>query len=163
MKNLYVFNPDSSSFVPAEWWLNQKDPFRAELVGIKTERGMLVLEKRDLGDYDFKKAQEVAKAFKVDGFDHEFRCPTRREVLDIQDAIEDELHELFRAIGGDTLIGYWCWTCERFSEMGWFARWLSRRNGVGSGWDFYGSYGALSNNNVSYANRVQAVTLLRLD
>ena len=159
MKNLYVFNPDSLSFVPAEWWLNQKDPFRAELVGIKTERGMLVLEKRDLGDYDFEKAQEVAKAFKVDGFDHEFRCPTRREVLDIQDAIDDELHELFRAIGGDTLIGDWCWTCERFSEIGW----LSRRYYVNSGWYFSGGSGTLGTNPVNYACRCQAVTLLRLD
>lgn len=159
MKNLYVFNPDSSSFVPAEWWLNQKDPFRAELVGIKTERGMLVLEKRDLGDYDFEKAQEVAEAFKVDGFDHEFRCPTRREVLDIQDAIDDELHELFLAIGGDPLIGDWCWTCERFSEMGWFAR----RCYAGGAYYFGGTGGTLSSSGVGGAFRCQAVTLLRLD
>ena len=159
MKNLYVFNPDSSSFVPAEWWLNQKDPFRAELVGIKTERGMLVLEKRNLGDYDFEKAQEVAEAFKVDGFDHEFRCPTRREVLDIQDAIDDELHELFLAIGGDSLIGDWCWTCERFSEMGWFAR----RYNANNAYLFNGTSGSLGNTTVSNATRCQAVTLLRLD
>ena len=99
MKNLYVFNPDSLTFVPAEWWLEQDDPTRAQLVGIKTQRGMLVLEKKNLGDHSFAKAQEVARNHKVKNFDHEFRCPTRRDVLDIQDAIDDGLHDLFSAIG----------------------------------------------------------------
>lgn len=156
MKNLYVFNPDSLTFVPAEWWLEQDDPTRAQLVGIKTQRGMLVLEKKSLGDHSFAKAQEVARNHKVKNFDHEFRCPTRRDVLDIQDAIDDGLHDLFSAIGGDSLIGDWCWTCEKPSEDGWFAR----RYGVGAAWIFNGTNGYIGNGVVSGADRCQAVLLL---
>ena len=156
MKNLYVFNPDSLTFVPAEWWLEQDDPTRAQLVGIKTQRGMLVLEKKNLGDHSFAKAQEVARNHKVKNFDHEFRCPTRRDVLDIQDAIDDGLHDLFSAIGGDSLIGDWCWTCEKLSEDGWFAR----RYGASNAWSFYATYGILNNIYVGFACRCQAVLLL---
>lgn len=156
MKNLYVFNPGSLTFVPAEWWLEQDDPTRAQLVGIKTQRGMLVLEKKNLGDHSFAKAQEVARNHKVKNFDHEFRCPTRRDVLDIQDAIDGGLHDLFSAIGGDSLIGDWCWTCEKLSEDGWFAR----RYNANSAWFFSGAYGYIYNYAVTYAFRCQAVLLL---
>ena len=159
MKNLYVFNPDTRSFVPAEQWLEEKDPTRAELVGIETEAGMLVLEKKNLGDHTFEKAQEVAKSFKAEGFEHEFRCPTRREVIDIQDAFDAGLHEIFAAIGGDLLIGDWCWTSERFAEDGWFAR---RYRAYGA-YFFYGTSGTLNNIGVYHARRCQAVTLCRLD
>ena len=156
MKNLYVFNPDSLTFVPAEWWLEQDDPTRAQLVGIKTQRGMLVLEKKNLGDHSFAKAQEVARNHKVKNFDHEFRCPTRRDVLDIQDAIDDGLHDLFSAIGGDSLIGDWCWTCEKLSLDGWFAR----RFYANSAWFFYATYGGINGSIVTSAYRCQAVLLL---
>lgn len=156
MKNLYVFNPDSLTFVPAEWWLEQDDPTRAQLVGIKTQRGMLVLEKKNLGDHSFAKAQEVARNHKVKNFDHEFRCPTRRDVLDIQDAIDDGLHDLFSAIGGDFLIEDWCWTCEKLSEDGWFAR----RSSVFYAWSFFATYGYIANYFVNGAFRCQAVLLL---
>ena len=156
MKNLYVFNPDSLTFVPAEWWLEQDDPTRAQLVGVKTQRGMLVMEKKNLGDHSFAKAQEVARNHKVKNFDHEFRCPTRRDVLDIQDAIDDGLHDLFSAIGGDSLIGDWCWTCEKLSEDGWFAR----RYNATTAWFFYATGGTFINGNVGYAYRCQAVLLL---
>ena len=156
MKNLYVFNPDSLTFVPAEWWLEQDDPTRAQLIGIKTQRGMLVLEKKNLGDYSFAKAQEVARNHKVKNFDHEFRCPTRRDVLDIQDAIDDGLHDLFSAIGGDSLIGDWCWTCEKLSKDGWFAR----RCNAYTAWIFNGASGAISSSYVYSAFRCQAVLLL---
>ncbi len=159
MKNLFVFNPDTKSFVPAEEWLKEKDPTRAELVGIKTANGMLlVLEKKDLGSYGFEEAQEVAKEFKAEGFG-EFRCPLRHEVVDIQTAIDEGLHTLWDAIGGDSLIGDWLWTCEAFKKDGW----LSRRYSAIYGWIFYGVNGTLSNDSVSYASRCQAVTLYRLD
>lgn len=159
MKNLFVFNPDTKSFVPAEEWLKEKDPTRAELVGIKTANGMLlVLEKKDLGSYGFKEAQQVAKQFKAEGFG-EFRCPLRHEVVDIQTAIEEGLHALWDAIGGDSLIGDWFWTCEALKEDGW----LSRRYNATSGWIFYGTNGTLSNIDVNGAVRCQAVTLYRLD
>ena len=140
-------------------WLKEKDPTRAELVGIKTANGiLLVLEKKDLGSYGFKEAQEVAKEFKAEGFG-EFRCPLRHEVVDIQTAIDEGLHTLWNAIGGDSLIGDWFWTCEAFKEDGWFAR---RYSAYGA-YFFHGTAGLLYANSVSYAFRCQAVTLYRLD
>lgn len=156
METLYVYNPDTGSFVQADEWLKDADPKRAQLIGIKTDRGMLVLDKKDLGDYSFAKAQLVAESNKVEGFDQGFRCPTRRETIDIQDAIEDGLHDLIDAIGGDNMIGDWIWTSERFAEDGWFAR---RSNAYGA-WIFYGTSGYLSITHVYSSSRCRAVTLL---
>lgn len=149
---LYVYSPDKLAFVPAEEWLKEPDPTRAELIGIQTEKGLLAWAKKGLGDHSFDEAQRVAAAYKVPLFG-EFRCPTRREFLDIQDIPGglDALDELLDAIGGDTLRGDWLWTCER---------WLSRRNSASYGWLFSGTSGTLTTNYVYYANRVQAVTLL---
>ena len=156
METLYVYNPDTGSFVQADEWLKDADPTRTQLVGIKTDRGMLVLEKKDLGEHTFAKAQAVAEAHKVKGFDQGFRCPTRRETIDIQDAVEDGLHDLIDAIGGDSMIGDWIWTSERFAEDGWFAR----RYAANNAWIFSGASGILTTYYVSISNRCRAVTLL---
>lgn len=156
METLYVYNPDTGSFVQADEWLKDADPKRAQLIGIKTDRGMLVLEKKDLGEHTFAKAQAVAEAHKVKGFDQGFRCPTRRETIDIQDAIDAGLHDLMDAIGGDSLLGDWYWTSERFSE----GRWFARRYNATNAWFFYGASGYLSNGDVYSSFRCRAVTLL---
>lgn len=156
METLYVYNPDTGSFVQADEWLKDADPKRAQLIGIKTDRGMLVLEKKDLGEHTFAKAQAVAESHKVEGFGQVFRCPTRREVIDIQDAIDAGLHDLMDAIGGDSLLGDWCWTSERFSEDRWFAR----RYIAYTACIFYGTSGNLNFSGVYHSNRCRAVTLL---
>jgi hypothetical protein len=150
MENLYVFNPDTKKFVPAKEWLKDPDPTRAQLVGFRSGDGILAWAKKSLGDLTFDAAQRVAATFKVDGIDAQFRCPTRREIIDYQDALDNELDRLLDEIGGES--SGWAWTCES---------WFARRNSANGAW-FYGATGGyLHNASVVYnAYRCQAVALL---
>ena len=159
MKSLYVFNPDTKSIVPAEQWLKEPDPTRAQLFGFKSGDGVLLMTKTPIAyDVTFDKAQALAAKYRYEDTGMEFRCITRREVIDYQDALDDGLLDLVKAIGGETEYG-WIWTSEADRKDGWFAR----RSYVSNAWYFYSAYGSLYSNSVNSAFRCQAVTLCRLD
>ena len=151
MENLFAYNPDTKSFVPAEEWLKDADPTRTPLVGIKSAYAILAITKSDFGRYEFKEAQEKAAKIRVEGIDKEFRLPTRSEVIDIQDALDAEfnLNDFLEKVGGDALEG-WHWTSEL---------WFARRYGSTYAWFFYGTTGYLYTDSVTYAYRCRAVTL----
>ena len=151
MENLYAYNPDTKSFVPAEEWLKDADPARTPLVGIKSGAGILAITKSDCGRYEFQEAQEKTAKIRVEGIDKDFRLPTRREVLDIQDAQDAQfnLNDLLSKVGGYPLEG-WYWTSEL---------WFARRPSAFSAWYFNGNYGFLNDYYVTYAFRCRAVTL----
>ena len=151
MKDLYVFNPDIKRFVPAEEWLKDPDPTRAQLVGFPSDDRLLVWAKKSLGNFTFEEAQKAAEAFKVDGIDAEFRCPTRREVIDYQDALDNELDVLLDKIGGES--SGWTWTSES---------WFARRFNASSAWYYVATLGYIYTNYVLNAYRCQAVALLSL-
>lgn len=158
MKNLYVFDLDTDRLVPAEKWMKEEDPTRAQLFGFRTEKGVLLMTKKPIGKgVTFEGAQALAANFSFEGKDWKFRSITRREVIDYQDALDEGLLDLVKAIGGD--VDGWVWTSERDAKDGW----LSRRLNAYYGWFFRGPNGTLTNNAVNYANRCQAVTLYRLD
>lgn len=153
-KNLYVFNPDTNTPVQAEDWLKDADPTRAQLFGFKSGDGILLMTKNPISyDVTFDEAQKLAADFSIEGKDLKFRCITRREVIDYQDALDEGLTDLVKAIGGDASYG-WIWTSERDAKDGWFAR----RNGATTAWLFYSAYGSLHLSYVGSANRCQAVS-----
>ena len=154
MKNLYVFNPDTGVPVPADQWLKEEDPTRAQLFGFRSGDGILLMMKNPIARCTFQEAQDKAAAFRYEGCDWKFRCMTRREVIDYQDALDEGLLDVVDAIGGD--VDGWIWTSDADSKDGW----LSRRSNVNNGWYFYGGYGTLNTISVNNAYRVQAVTLL---
>ena len=155
MKNLYVFNPDTGSIVPADEWLKESDPTRATLFGFKSGDGVLLMTKTPIGYREtFQEAQEHAGRFYYEGHDWKFRCMTRREVIDYQDALDEGLRDLVEAIGGD--VDGWIWTSDADSKDGWFAR----RSNATSAYFFNGTYGTLHSISVYNALRCQAVTLL---
>ena len=149
MENLYVFNPDTKKFVPAKEWLKDPDPARAQLVGFRSGDGILAWAKKSLGNLTFDAAQRVAATFKVDGIDAEFRCPTRREIIDYQDALDDELDILLDTIGGES--SGWTWTCES---------WFARRYYASYAWIYCAALGYFISSSVGGAYRCQAVALL---
>ena len=78
-KNLYVFNPDTNTPVPAEDWLKDADPTRAQLFGFKSGDGILLMTKSPIAyGVTFDEAQKLAANFSIKGTDLKFRCITRR-------------------------------------------------------------------------------------
>lgn len=155
MKNLYVFDLDTDRLVPAEEWMKEEDPTRAQLFGFRTEKGVLLMTKKPIGKgVTFEGAQALAANFSFEGKDWKFRCITRREVIDFQDALDEGLLDLVKAIGGE--LDGWIWTSERDAKDGWFAR----RYNASYAWLFNGTYGSINASNVASAARCQAVLLL---
>ena len=155
MKNLYVFDLDTDRLVPAEEWMKEEDPTRAQLFGFRTEKGVLLMTKKPIGKgVTFEGAQTLAANFSFEGKDWKFRCITRREVIDFQDALDEGLLDLVKAIGGE--LDGWTWTSERDAKDGWFAR----RSNANIAWFFSGTSGNLNGNYVYNSNRCRAVTLL---
>ena len=154
MKNLYVYNPDTGKPVPAKEWLKDADPTRAQLFGFRSGDGVLLMTKKPIAyDVTFDEAQKLAADFSIEGKDLKFRCITRREVVDYQDALDEGLLDLVKAIGGDTSYG-WIWTSERDAKDGWFAR----RSSAYYAWYFISTGGYLNGYNVNIAYRCQAVS-----
>lgn len=155
MKNLYVFDLDTDRLVPAEEWMKEEDPTRAQLFGFRTEKGVLLMTKKPIGKgVTFEGAQALAANFSFEGKDWKFRCITRREVIDFQDALDEGLQDLVEAIGGE--LEGWIWTSERDAKDGWFARGCS----ANYAWSFTGTNGSINSSNVNNAFRCQAVLLL---
>ena len=155
MKNLYVFDLDADKLVPAEEWMKEEDPTRAQLFGFRTEKGVLLMTKKPVAySATFEEAQALAATFSIEGKDWKFRCITRREVIDYQDALDEGLLDLVKAIGGD--VGGWVWTSERDAKDGWFAR----RCYANGAWYFSAAYGNIYSYYGNGAYRCQAVLLL---
>ena len=151
----YIINPDNNKPVPIEDWRKDENPTRAQLLAVETDDGhLLVLSKSYLpGLHEFDEAQKAAADFKpLEGVT--FRCPTRKECIDLYDARFQGLDEAVKLTGGDfcnRTDGNWFWTAERDADPRY-------ANGA---WLFYGNGGYLGNISVSYAIRCQAVTLLK--
>ena len=152
--NIYILNPDTGIPVAIDDWKKDGNPTRAEAVVImRTFEPAIVLAKsKSARDVAFSEAQELAAKTKVAGLEGKaFRCPTRKECIDIYDAKKDGLDEVLEAIGGDPVTD-WYWTCEKW--------WFARRNYAYSAWFFYGNSGTLHTTIVGNAFRCQAVTLV---
>ena len=151
----YIINPDNNKPVPIEDWRKDENPTRAQLLAVETDDGhLLVLSKSYLpGLHEFDEAQKTAAEFKpLEGVT--FRCPTRKECIDLYDARFQGLDEAVKLTGGDfcnRTDGNWFWTAERDADPRY----------AYSAWYFSGNCGYLNNNGVNSANRCQAVTLLK--
>lgn len=149
----YIINPDNNKLVSIEDWRKETDPTRAQLLAVETDDDhLLVINKSFLpGEYNFEGAQKAAAAFRpMEGII--FRCPTRKECIDLYDARFHGLDEAVALTGGEFgKPGRWFWTCERDADP----------NYASTAWFFYGTYGTLGAYNVSSAIRCQAVTLLK--
>ena len=156
----YVINPDTQKPVSLEEWAKDADPTRAQLLLVDTgEKRMLVRKSFFPGEHNFKDAQEIAAAYKpFPESPFAFRCPTRKESLDLYDArFVGGLDEAVKLTGGNfgcNPDGNWFWTCEMDVDP---------RLNATNGWSFNGPAGTLSVYSVNTANRVQAVTLLTTD
>ena len=151
----YIINPDNNKPVPIEDWRKDENPTRAQLLAVETDDGhLLVLSKSYLpGLHEFDEAQKAAADFKpLEGVT--FRCPTRKECIDLYDARFQGLDEAVKLTGGDfcnRTDGNWFWTAERDADPRY----------AGYAWFFGGSIGSLFNYGVYSALRCQAVTLLK--
>lgn len=156
----YIINPDTQKPVSIEEWAKDADPTRAQLLLVDTgEKRMLVRKSFFPGEYNFKDAQEIAAAYKpFPESPFAFRCPTRKESLDLYDArFVGGLDKAVKLTGGNFCCDpddNWFWTCETDVDP---------RTNATNGWYFNGYGGALGYINVDYANRCQAVTLLTTD
>ena len=151
----YIINPDNNKPVPIEDWRKDENPTRAQLLAVETDDGhLLVLSKSYLpGLHEFDEAQKAAADFKpLEGVT--FRCPTRKECIDLYDARFQGLDEAVKLTGGDfcnRTDGNWFWTAERDADP---------RYAVYA-WFFIGHSGSLYTVSVGGAFRCQAVTLLK--
>ena len=151
----YIINPDNNKPVPIEDWRKDENPTRAQLMAVETDDGhLLVLSKSYLpGLHEFDEAQKAAADFNpLEGVT--FRCPTRKECIDLYDARFQGLDEAIKLTGGDfcnRTDGNWFWTAERDADPRY----------ANYAWNFYSTNGALNPINVNNADRCQAVTLLK--
>ena len=151
----FVINPDTSQPVSLAEWAKDKDPKRATLLLLKTKEYSLIITKNHIADgkeLTFDEAQKAAEAFHPKGYDGKtFRCPARKECLDLYDArFEGGLDKALELVGGEPMRG-WIWTCERDKDP--------RSNAYGA-WFFNQSYGTLNGNYVYSAYRCRAALLL---
>lgn len=151
----YVINPDTQKPVSLEEWAKDADPTRAELLLVDTGEKRILMKKNFFpGEHNFEDAQKIAAGYKpFPDSPFSFRCPTRKEAVDLYDArFLGGLDEAVRLTGGEFgRPGRWFWTCERDADPQFNASY---------GWFFNGSNGTLTYYGVSSATRVQAVTLL---
>ena len=116
----YIINPDNNKPVSIEDWRKDKNPIRAQLLAVETDDGhLLVLSKSYLpGLHEFDEAQRAAADFKpLEGVT--FRCPTRKECIDLYDARFQGLDEAVELTGGNFAHnpdGNWYWTAERDAD-----------------------------------------------
>lgn len=135
--NLYVINPDNGKQTPADEWLEEANPERTELVAIDQGQGsLLVFSKKYLPKLYLHEESGTALAnFRPasPGFETaQFRNPTRKECIDIYDAIVDGLDNVLEHIGGNLARNYlpnWTSDVKRIEEP-WF-------------WSFYMQFGTL--------------------
>ena len=88
---VYIINPDNGKRVSIEEWRKDSNPTRARILSIDTDEGhILLMSKEYLPDrYNFEEAQKACAEFITAELSNSgvvFRCPTRKECIDIYDA-----------------------------------------------------------------------------
>ena len=128
---IYIINPDTKKPVTIDDWRKDENPTSAQLLAIETEDGhLLIISKSYLpGEHTFEDAQKACAAFKpIEGIT--FRAPSRKECMDIYDALFQGLDEAIELTGGDyAKRGRYHWTGDRDTDPN-YARyaWLSSGN-----------------------------------
>lgn len=148
---IYIINPDTQRPVTIGEWRNDADPVRASLIAIETAEGapLLVLCKSYLPKpMNFGDAQKACADYVDNSLPNKtFRCPTRKECIDLYDARFEGLDEAIKLTGGDFAADYkYHWTCERDKDP---------RYGACGAWSSNGTYGCM-------AYYVMCITLLAL-
>lgn len=150
----YIINPDTNKPVSIEDWRKDEDPTRAEILLIETDNYKLLMRKSYLpGEHTFDEAQQACATFHPEGMDGiTFRCPTRKECIDIYDArYIGGLDEAIKLIGGDYATrGRYHWTLEKDADP----------NYAGYAWFSLGYFGFMSLGNMFNTNLALPVALL---
>lgn len=150
----YIINPDTNKPVSIEDWQKDSDPTRAEILLIETDSARLLMRKSYLpGEHNFDEAQKACAAFHPAGMDGiTFRCPTRKECIDIYDARHiGGLDEAIKLTRGDyAKRSRYHWTADRdvdpdYANTAWFSN---------------GSIGYIYNLNLYYTFLAVPVALL---
>ena len=155
----FVINPDTHKPVSVAEWKKDANPTRATLLLLKTEGYSLIIAKNCFdGYFTFEEAQKKAADFKPKGLESlTFRCPTRKECVDIYDArFVAGLDEALKLVGGDEMSGT-IWTSDVDVDP-----WFARRYNANYACFFHQTYGTLNNYNVTNAYRCRACTLLTI-
>ena len=144
----YIVNPDNNKLVPIEDWRKESDPTRAQLLAIETDDDHLLLVSKSYlpGEHEFDEAQKACAEFKpMEGI--AFRCPTRKECIDLYDARFQGLDEAVELTGGNFAHnpdGNWYWTAERDADPKYaYSAWYSSGYGFMYGYNVYYAYLAL--------------------
>lgn len=155
---IYIINPDNGKPVTIKDWRKDADPKRALLLAIETDDDHLLLMRKSYlpGDHTFEEAQKACAGFitpELGSTNITFRCPTRKECIDIYDARFQGLDEAIELTGGDyAKRGRWHWTSERDSDPKY----------ANHAWCSYGGNGFLTNYYYMYSsNLALPVALLK--
>ena len=152
----YIVNPDNNKLVSIEDWRKEADPTRAILLAVETDDDHLLLVSKSYlpKELDFEDAQKACAEFKpMEGIT--FRCPLRKETIDLYDARFQGLDEAVKLTGGNFACnpdGNWYWTAERDTDP---------RCSASSAWCSGGYYGYMYGNLVSSSSLALPVTLLK--
>lgn len=155
---VYIINPDNGKPVSIEEWSKDTNPTRARILAIDTDEGHTILMSKEyLPDrYTFEEAQKACAEFITAELGNSgvvFRCPTRKECIDIYDARFQGLDEAVELTGGNfAKVGRYHWTCERDADPRYYANYA---------WFSYGSYGCASYGLMFYAYSALPVALLK--
>lgn len=155
----FVINPDTHKPVSVAEWKKDANPTRATLLLLKTEDYSLIIAKNCFDCYfTFEEAQKKAADFKPEGLESlTFRCPTRKECIDLYDArFVGGLDDALKLVGGDAMLGA-IWTSDVDVDP-----WFARRFYAYTAWIFNQTYGTLTNSYVGSAIRCRACTLLTI-
>ena len=135
---IYIINPDNGKPVSIDDWRKDENPTRARILAIDTDEGHTLLMSKEYlpGRYTFEEAQKACAEFITAELGNSgviFRCPTRKECIDIYDARFQGLDEAVELTGGNfAKVGRYHWTCERDADP---------RCGANGAWSSYGNYG----------------------
>lgn len=149
----YIINPDNNKPVSIEDWSKDADPTRARLLAIETDDGhLLVMSKSYLpGGYTFNEAQKACADFRaLEGLT--FRCPTRKECIDLYDARFQGLDAATELTDGNFANrDFYHWTSEKDANP----------NHAGNAWCSFGYYGYMGYYNLYSTHLALPVALLR--
>ena len=155
----FVINPDTHKPVSVAEWKKDANPTRATLLLLKTEGYSLIIAKNCFdGYFTFEEAQKKAADFKPEGLESlTFRCPTRKECIDLYDArFVGGLDDALKLVGGDEMSGT-IWTSDVDVDP-----WFARRYFANYAWFFFQYLGTLNSSFVHGASRCRACTLLTI-
>ena len=149
---IYIINPDNGKRVSIEEWRKDSNPTRARILAIDTDEGHTILMSKEyLPDrYTFEEAQKACAEFitaELGNSGLTFRCPTRKECIDLYDARFQGLDEAVALTGGNfAKRGERHWTCERDADPRYYAStaWFSSGGGgYASNFNLYLTFSAL--------------------